>query len=499
MKLSELLKDLELKNLRCQADFDIKGVSCDSKRVACDHLFVAIKGDNCDGRDFIAEAVGRGARFIVLEAFNPTLMKFIELNKSLGYAEVPDSRLALAKLADKFYGHPSEKIKVIGITGTNGKTTTSYLIESMLKKAGFKVGRLGTIEYRFEERAIPAWHTTPDACQLQYYLSQMVKEGLDYCIMEVSSHALQQHRTKFVEFNQAIFTNLSQDHLDYHINMENYFSAKAKLFEGLSPGSKAIINLDDAYAKELIQRSPVPVVTYGLESYASLRAHRIHLSLEASEFEVSMPGGKLRLCSRLIGRHNIYNILAAIACGLQENLEPEVIKGGIEALHFVPGRLENVSPSERFSVFVDYAHTEDALRSVLETIRAVSPKKVILVFGCGGDRDKSKRKKMGKVASKLADFVIITSDNPRSEDPQRIAQDITKGLNSGQRNFKVIIDRLGAIKEAISMADSDSIVLVAGKGHERHQIFRDFIMPFDDREVTQCLLSEISSMLPVGN
>jgi UDP-N-acetylmuramoyl-L-alanyl-D-glutamate--2,6-diaminopimelate ligase len=485
VKLTLLIKSLgSLKDSGSFEDFEVKGISCNSKSISSDFVFVAIKGATVDGHKFIKEAVGKGAKAVVVQA--PGLRS--QVSKDVSVIEVKDTHLALAKLAAQFYGNPSKKIKVVGITGTKGKTTITYLVEALLKEAGFNPAVIGTINYRFKDKVLPSKNTTPGPIELQSMLAEMLKAKVDYAIMEVSSHALDQERTRGIDFHSAIFSNLAQDHLDYHKTLENYFQAKQKLFKDIGVGSFAVINNDDEYGRRLKELTCAKVITYGIENQADVAAKEIKFDLSHTEFLLCAMKNQESFESQIIGRHNIYNILAVVAWGLEEGIKLSVIKSAVAKFDFVPGRLEKIESKSGFRVFVDYAHTEDSLKNVLETLRQLPVKRIIVVFGAGGDRDKTKRPKMGHVVSELADYAIITDDNPRSEEPLVIIEDIKKGIKKD--NFRVIPDRREAIRESLLMAKEGDIVLIAGKGHENYQILKDKTIHFDDREVArECLKS----------
>jgi len=500
MKIKQLIKSLDnVDTYSILEDFEVKGISCNSKQVSGDFVFVAIKGASKDGNKFIDEAIAKGAKAVITKS--PLDFARLGAERNSGHLgarrgrqgkvpiiRVKDTRKALAKLATAFYGNPSSKIKVVGITGTNGKTTLTYLIEALLKESGARPAVIGTINYRFNEKVIPAKNTTPGPIELQSMLAEMSKEGNNYCIMEVSSHALDQDRVEGINFHSAIFTNLTQDHLDYHKTLENYFKSKAKLFKSISPDSFAVINNDDKFAVRLKQLTRAKKITYAIENDAQVVAKNIKFDRLYTEFLLVHPGGEIELRSHLLGRHNIYNILATVAWAIQEGISQPVIKSAIERFNLVPGRLERINSKADFSVFVDYAHTEDALRNIIKSLRQVSEKRIIVVFGCGGERDKTKRPKMGKTVTELSDYAIITNDNPRSEDPQDIIKDILHGIR--RTNFCIIPERARAIKKSLSLAEPGDIVLVAGKGHENYQITKDKIIHFDDREVVkECLRS----------
>jgi len=483
MKLEELLKGLgNYQLLSGTVDSEVKGIACDSQNIAPGFIFVAIKGAACDGHKYIDDAVKKGAKTVIVQD-----KEFKDKSgDGVCYVSVEDTRKALAGLAAGFYGYPSEKLKVIGITGTNGKTTITYLIEAILKEANLKPAVIGTINHRFQGKLIRAKNTTPGAGDLQAMFKEMLDNGVSHVIMEVSSHALDQHRVAGINFHSAIFTNLTQDHLDYHQNLENYFQAKAKLFTCLKPNALAIINNDDEYAKKLIKLTPARVVTYGIKYNVDILAKGINFDAMHTEFVLKAGFAEIGLNVQLLGRHNIYNILAAIAFAVNEGIDKAVIKSALEKFSLVPGRLEKIENKKNISLLVDYAHTEDALRNVISTLREITKNKIIVVFGCGGERDKAKRPKMGGVVTELADYAVITNDNPRSEDPQQIINDIIFGIK--KNNYCVIPDRREAIKKAITLAKPQDIVLIAGKGHENCQILKNERIPFDDREVAfECL------------
>jgi len=488
MKLSDLTGVLGVHKVAgAFEDFDLKGIACDSKKVSNNFLFVAIKGNACDGHNFIEEAISKGAKAAVIESGGS--QEFLSLRRRKGAAQliaVEDTRKALAALAAAFYGNPSHDLKVIGVTGTNGKTTISYLIETLLQSSGRNPGVIGTINYRYNTKVFPSKNTTPGPLEMQSMLRKMRQEGCDYAIAEISSHALDQERSGGIKFRSAIFTNLTQDHLDYHSSIRNYFLAKSKLFRALPSSSLAIINKDDAYGRKLIGMTGARVFTYAIDSDADLTAASLKFGLDRTEFRLKVKGKKIDIETPLIGRHNVYNMLAAASAGINEGLSLEDIRAAFLKIGPIPGRLEKVETKKDFFCFVDYAHTEDALRNVIGSIREVCGKKIIVVFGCGGDRDKSKRPKMGVAVTQLADYCIVTSDNPRSEKASDIIRDIVKGIKKD--NYCVVPDRREAIKKSLSLAGSGDAVLIAGKGHENYQILGARTIHFDDRqEVRECL------------
>jgi UDP-N-acetylmuramoyl-L-alanyl-D-glutamate--2,6-diaminopimelate ligase len=455
---------------------------------------VALAGTKFNGRDFIKDAAAQGARVIVCchpEA-KPKDLKAPLDSSPLGLRmttdnvcvlEVDDPKYFLCCIGQRFFGNPSDKIKSIGVTGTNGKTTITYLIESIINAAAKRCGLIGTVNYRIGEKILPAKNTTPGFLDNQRYLAQLADLGVDYCVMEASSHALDQGRLEGIHFSAGIFTNLSQDHLDYHKTMENYFKAKALLFMGLSSDSVSIINVDDAYGRRLLSMALSRKLTYAIDTPADVSAQNIIYHLSGSHFEIIYPEGRLKIHTRFIGKHNIYNILAAFAWGLSQKLSPEIICQGIEKLAHVPGRLEGVENNKGIFIFIDYAHTEDGLVNVLKALRAVKVEKIILVFGCGGDRDRTKRPKMAQAACRLADYSIVTSDNPRGEDPQAIINETITGFT--KRNYEICVERKEAIGRALKLAQKDQIVLIAGKGHEDYQIFKGCTIPFNEREIVK--------------
>lgn len=479
MLLKQLIKELPVLGVDGPLDREIAGIVYDSRRVTPGTLFVAIPGAHVDGHDFINTAIDRGASAIICERNGFSSPRATKI-------KVPDVREALARAAASYYQHPSTKLQVIGVTGTNGKTTVAFMVKEMLEAAGIKTGLLGTVHYEIGERVIPAARTTPEALEVQQMMAQMLTSGCKACAMEVSSHALEQKRVAGVEFDVAIFTNLTQDHLDYHGTMENYFAAKQKLFTTTMNGGKrgaVVINIDDASGVRLAENSDVAVrLTYGIRTAASIRASKVQLGADASQFTIETQDGNFACKLPLIGRHNIYNALAATGASLALDIDAGKIQSALNKMQPVPGRLERVSCGQPFAVFVDYAHTDDALHNVLATLREITKGRLLLLFGCGGNRDTGKRAKMGRVAAKLADFTLITSDNPRNEQPGKIAAQIEEGFCTiKKRDHAIELDRKRAISEIISRAKVGDTVLLAGKGHETYQEFEGTVVPFDDR------------------
>jgi UDP-N-acetylmuramoyl-L-alanyl-D-glutamate--2,6-diaminopimelate ligase len=416
---------------------------------------------------------------------------------------VSDARLALACLADRLQGHPSGDLKVVGITGTNGKTTTAYLLRSIFEAAGMRCGLLGTVVYSLGQTDIEATRTTPESSDVQQMLRQMVDNGCAAAVMEVSSHALALRRADAIAFAAGVFTNLTRDHLDFHGDMESYFGAKRRLFELLPDGAPGIVNLDDPRGGALIPFAR-RAVTYALRLAADVTAEPFELALSGLTFTARTPSGPVRVRSTLVGRPNVYNLLAAIAAATALEVPARAIEEGLAALPGVPGRFQVVSsPADDVAVVVDYAHTDDALKNLLETARALSKGRMLTVFGCGGDRDRTKRPLMGAVAGRLSDVVIITSDNPRSEDPARIIAEVQRGVSGGRAQGKgpevfPIVDRREAIAKAVDLARPGDLVIVAGKGHEKTQVIGDRELPFDDVDVSQAALTKRRARQRVG-
>jgi UDP-N-acetylmuramyl-tripeptide synthetase len=461
----------------------VADVTHDSRQCVPGSVFVAITGARFDGHAYIPQAIERGAIAVMSERPCPA-------DFAGPWLHVEDIRLALALAAAEVFDHPSRQLKLVGVTGTNGKTTTTHLIDSMFKAAGVPSVMMGTITYRFGDEERPADRTTPEAPDIQRFLHDACAGGATYAVMEVSSHALELKRVHGSEFAVAVFTNLTPEHLDYHGTMERYFAAKRRLFEGVAgpPPQSAAINADDPWAKQLLEIASTRsrrALTYGLHEGADVCAPSFACALNGLEFVARTPVGELPIKSPLVGRPHVYNILAAIAVGLLLDFNKEVIIHGISQCPRVPGRFEVVDEGQDFAVVVDYAHTHDALKNVLETARVLTPYRIITLFGCGGDRDLTKRAPMGEVAAQLSDVVVVTSDNPRSEDPEAIINDIEVGLRRMGKPYIKITDRREAIHQAIKQARSGDVVLIAGKGHETYQILSDETIPFDDREVAR--------------
>jgi UDP-N-acetylmuramoyl-L-alanyl-D-glutamate--2,6-diaminopimelate ligase len=491
MKLSTLLEELPEKEVLGDADVEIAGIATDSRKAQKGFLFVAIAGVREDGNRYVEHALKQGAVAVAGE-IPPQI-------PGLTSIAVPNSRLAAAFLAEAFYGHPSRRLNVVGITGTNGKSSTLYLIRSVLAAAGISSSGVGTISYSIGGKTEAALNTTPGPVELSCAMRRAVDAGHTHFVMEVSSHALHQRRVEALDFVVAIYTNLSLDHLDYHISMDEYFNSKKHLFELLSRNPRArcaVISADDARGKDIAAASATAKLTFGIQSPADICAHDIEIATSHTSFTAVTPEGEFPLRLQLLGRHSVYNALAATGACLGLGIDIPIIKQGLERLELVPGRFERVSEGQPFEVIVDYAHTPEAIKLLLESARTVCKGKLIVVFGAGGDRDRSKRPEMGKLAASLADFAIVTSDNPRSEDPFRIALDIEIGFQKMGKergaHYLVIIDRREAIEEALATAEAGDMVLIAGKGHETYQIFKNKTVEFDDKAIARAWLQSMN-------
>lgn len=479
-------------------DTDISGIAYDSRNVKDGYLFVAIKGETVDGHDFIKAAIEKGAIAVVHEyGTGDSVMQNPDMHSALCFISVKDSKRALACISNNFYQRPSESLTLIGITGTNGKTTTTYILKSILESWGQHVGLIGTIQYMIKDSVYPALHTTPESPEFQSLLRTMYISGCTHVISEVSSHALAQYRVDNAVFNTAVFTNLTRDHLDFHQSMENYFRAKERLFtELLDQNGTSVINSDDPYGRRLISElrasnPEINILTYGLETGADIIANDIDNSFEGLRFKILFNGRRYDIVSPLMGIPNVYNALSAAGAAVSIGVPWDVISEGISKTGRIAGRFEKVNEGQAFLCIIDYAHTEDALDRLISTAREIVSiphppivshfPRVITVFGCGGDRDRGKRPKMGEIATRLSDFVIITSDNPRSEKPLNIIKDIEDG--AAGNNYLIEPDRKTAIRKAVEMADDGDIVLIAGKGHEDYQEIQGVRHPFSDRAV----------------
>ena len=482
MQLKTLFAAIPVRELIGTSDRAVENIAYDSRRVQRNGLFVALRGEKTDGHQFIGQAIEKGAHVIVTER--------AEKNPRATCVVVENTRNAMADLAATFYGFPARKLRLTGVTGTNGKTTTTFLIKHICEKAGMRCGLIGTVRYEIGERILPAARTTPESLDLQELLAQIANAGCRATVMEVSSHALALERARGLEWDVAVFTNLTQDHLDFHGTMENYFESKAKLFTELAAQQKkrkpvAIINSDDRYGQRLLARieKKISVVTFGMGTRADFRASNYRIEFTGTSYQLDARGKSYFVRVPLIGRFNVANSLAALAAAnaLGIGLREAVLS--LAKSPQVPGRLEMVPAKRQFQVFVDYAHTPDALLNVLKTLRELGPRRLIVVFGCGGDRDQQKRPLMGEIADQHADHAIITSDNPRKEDPDAIIAQVEEGFRSN--HFEKITERAQAIARAIEIAQPRDIVLIAGKGHENYQEFADHTVPFDDIQVAR--------------
>lgn len=477
VKLSELLKGVEHEVLHYECDTEVTSVTYDSRKVITGGVFVCIPGFKADGHEFIEEAILNGGKTLIVE-------KAVGFYKDVTIIKVEDARETMSKMASTFYGNPSHKMDLIGVTGTNGKTTITYLLKEILEEAYQSVGLIGTISNWIGNKEIPAERTTPESPDFQCLLKNMVEDDLDTCVMEVSSHSLSLHRVSESTFQVGIFTNLTEDHLDFHPTIEHYYESKKKLFTMTQKAN--VINADDPYGVRLIQelkKLEVPVITYGMNLMCTLRATDISMDFKGVRFTAVGMGMNHRIRFPIPGKFSVYNALATIAAARSMGIEQEILVRALEKTNGIPGRFQRINEITAFGVIVDYAHTTDALENVLEAIRQFAEKKVISVFGCGGDRDSGKRSKMGAVSGKLSDYTILTSDNPRSENPYHILRMIEEGIKVTQGDYEIIENRREAIRKAISLAEKGDVVLIAGKGHETTQTIENNTEYFNDYEV----------------
>ena len=502
MKFSQLINGIDIISLSAEASEEVSTLCYAADKCENDSMFVAIRGLTHDGHDFIADAVNRGARYIVHE-------KNISIPSGAMSIKVDNSRRALGALAKNYFGDPSARLCLVGVTGTNGKTTTTYILESILSAAGCKCGVIGTVNYRYNDKIYPAPNTTPESYEMQKIMRTMADEGVTHVIAEVSSHALDLKRVDDCDFDLGVFTNLTHEHLDYHLTMENYFQAKKRFFAEVLPQSKKVhsqkmvINGDDRWGQIILKDVALPALTYGVEKNNAVKAVNYELSLAGIKAKIYLAGVTISIQTPLVGKFNIYNILAAAAAAKALRIDSSIIKAGIEDLSYVPGRLERIDSSFGFTVLIDYAHKPDALKQVLQNLAEFKKKRIITVFGCGGNRDRGKRPLMGEAATFYSDLTIVTSDNPRLEDPLVIIAEIEKGIDSNKikkadldnltehrdaHYYTVIPDRRKAIEAAIMEAQPEDIVLIAGKGHEDYQILGTKKISFDDRIVAAQVL-----------
>ncbi len=493
MRLSELAALLTGATIDGDGALDIRNAQVDSRLVQPGDLFICLPGATVDGHDFVEQAVEHGAVAVVVE--RPVQVSATKLI-------VQDVRFAMAIIACHLFAYPSTHLKVIGVTGTNGKTTTTYLLEQILRDAGFRTGLMGTIGVRIGEQMVEAKNTTQDALELQRSFKRMVEAGTDYALIEVSSHALEMGRVKGVHFRSALFTNLTQDHLDYHGTMEAYQAAKRLLFSRMNNGYEAderrrqyaIINMDDAAGIDYASASPAHVITYAITKQADVRATQIRISAQGTRFVCETYAGTVEMNLKMIGTFNVYNALAATATCLAEGVPLTAIAKSLAAIEGVDGRFEPVDEGQAFTVLVDYAHTPDSLQNVLSTIREFVDGRLVCVFGCGGNRDRTKRPLMAAIAAQYSDFVIATSDNPRFEEPEDILRDVEQGLLGSTTSYELIVDRQEAISRAIEWAQAGDVILLAGKGHETYQEIRGTRLPCDDRVLARAALARRSGM-----
>ncbi|MDP5275648.1 UDP-N-acetylmuramoyl-L-alanyl-D-glutamate--2,6-diaminopimelate ligase [Chengkuizengella axinellae] len=494
MKLYELLQLIPGSRIVGDSNKSIQGIEVDSRLVKPGDLFICIIGFQMDGHHYASQAIKQGAAALVTN---------YELDVEAPQIIVKNSRFALAIFSNHFFNYPSQKLKLIGVTGTNGKTTTTYLLEKILQDRGFQTGLMGTIEMKIGNRSHEVKNTTQDVLELQRSLSRMVESGAQYCVMEASSHGLELGRVKGCDFKTAIFTNLTQDHLDFHMTMEQYREAKSLLFSRLGniynedPEKRktAILNADDPSSVYFEKVTAAHVITYGIDQEADVRAKDVKTFSEGTSFRLESYAGNANFRLNLIGKFSVYNVLAAIAAALAEGLNLQEIKSSLEAVEGINGRFEKVSEGQDFSVIVDYSHTPDSLENVLTTIKQFAKRKVICVFGCGGDRDRTKRPMMGEIVGKYSDYCLITSDNPRTENGLEILKDIEPGVISAGKSkdqYDLFVDRKQAIEKAIEMANCEDVVLIAGKGHENYQEINGIRYDFDDRLIAKKTLKKFS-------
>ncbi|AAK80087.1 UDP-N-acetylmuramoyl-L-alanyl-D-glutamate--2,6-diaminopimelate ligase [Clostridium acetobutylicum] len=481
MKLKKIIGDVKYELICGDLNVEIDNLNYDSRKVNEKGLFFCIEGYTSDGHDFIDKAVEKGADVIVCTKVPKKL-------PNCTVVKVEDGRKAMAVMGANFYDNPSHKLKLIGITGTNGKTTSTYMMKSMLESSGYKVGLIGTIANYIGDKKIESHRTTPESLELQKLFSDMVHDKIDYCVMEVSSHSLYLDRVYGIVFEEGIFTNLTQDHLDFHKTFENYYKAKMILFKN---SKRSIINIDDKYGERVFKDAGNDKITYGLTEKADLKAENLKMTSRGTEFDLCYRGLREHVKINIPGKYNVYNALGSVAACLNEGISIEKVKDGLNKLSSVPGRCEIVTHNTNldFDVVLDYAHTPDGLEKVLKASREFTKGRLISVFGCGGDRDKTKRPIMGEIGSKLSDIAVITSDNPRSENPEEIIKDIVQGIKTD--NYVIVENRKEAIKKAMLMAKKDDVIVLAGKGHENYQILGDKTIHFDEKEIVSEFIKEL--------
>lgn len=491
--LKDIISTLDVQQVQGNQNVSIQDITADSRAVKPNSLFIALDGATVDGHNYIDKAVDAGAVAVIVS-------KPVTVPADVCVITVDDTRQAMMVCVPYFFDYPANRMRMVGVTGTNGKTTTTHMIRHILKAQGFKVGVIGTVHIMIGDMSYPIHNTTPDVVDLQHILHQMVQENMEYCVMEVSSHALALGRVSGVEFDTAVFTNLTQDHLDFHKTFENYLAAKCKLFEQVSAPNQvkdnkgAVINIDDSYGYRVMEKTTAPTITYSTLGKGTLNASDVHMSTKNSQYTVNYTGESYPVSMNTTGLFNVYNTLAAIGACLQEGISMEAIDTALKTFSSVPGRFELIEEGQDFAVVVDYAHTPDGLQNILETAKAIKENRIIIVFGCGGDRDATKRPIMGRIAAEYGDKIYVTSDNPRTEDPVQIVKDVEVGVKEALRegtSYEVIVDRREAINHAIHDAKAGDIVIIAGKGHENYQILKNETIHFDDREEARKALKEI--------
>ena len=491
--LKDIISTLDVQQVQGDQNVSIQDITADSRAVKLNSLFIALDGATVDGHNYIDKAVAAGAVAVIVS-------KPVTVPDDVCVITVSDTRQAMMVCVPYFFDYPANRMRMVGVTGTNGKTTTTHMIRHILKAQGHKVGVIGTVHIMIGDTSYPIHNTTPDVVDLQHILHQMVQENVEYCVMEVSSHALALGRVSGVEFDTAVFTNLTQDHLDFHKTFENYLAAKCKLFEQVSASDQvkdnkgAVINIDDSYGYRVMEKTTAPTITYSTLGKGTLNASDVHMSTKNSQYTVNYKGESYPVSMNTTGLFNVYNTLAAIGACLQEGISMEAIDTALKTFSSVPGRFELIEEGQDFAVVVDYAHTPDGLQNILETAKAIKENRIIIVFGCGGDRDATKRPIMGRIAAEYGDKIYVTSDNPRTEDPVQIVKDVEVGVKEALRDgtsYEVIVDRREAINHAIHDAKAGDIVIIAGKGHENYQILKNETIHFDDREEARKALKEI--------
>ncbi len=485
LKLKEIIANSKCEIVNGSSNIDIKGIQQDSRKVSKDNMFVAIKGFTVDGHDYLQEAIENGANCLVVQ-------KDVEIDiGDITLIKVDSTIEALARFSSKYFKEPSKKLELIGVTGTNGKTSTTYLIKGIFEKNSQKTGLIGTLGSIIDGNVIDLKNTTPESLTIQDHLSKMVEVNTEYCAIEVSSHSLDLKRVEYIDFQVGVFTNLTEDHLDYHLNMENYYNSKLKLFDRTKKYN--IINGDDPFGIRMIDdiKNPIPIITYGLNDKWDVYATDIKCHIKGVDFTLNTPKGSIPINLKLLGKFNIYNALAAASCGIVYDVDLSIIKMGLESITGITGRFDTVPIDKDFSVIIDFAHTPDGLEKVLMTIDQFAEGRKIVIFGAGGNRDKAKRPIMGETVAKHADLCIVTSDNPRFENPESIIKDIIVGVEKVKGKYIAITDRRRAIEFALSNAKSKDVILLAGKGHETYTIIKDKVIPFDEKQIVLDILNNL--------